>query len=260
MDDGLIDELSWMWDHPECWVILDVRLPSMLDHPGFWGILGVGSPWIILDVGSPWMWGHSRCWIILDAGSPWLCCHPGCGVTLVQCHTGCGVTTVVVSSRCSVTLVAVSPQLWGHPGAVSPWLCCHPGCVVTLAAGSPSSQPLTQALFHPSPQGQPLAFPAVALWVTVALAVCVVALLGVLAFVCHQKIRESCREDEERTGNSREMLGRAGWGLLAPGGTLGEWHGDTCPRELPWPRGALPTWLFPAHLCLFPQPGHLRCL
>ncbi|XP_054128364.1 CD276 antigen isoform X3 [Melozone crissalis] len=48
--------------------------------------------------------------------------------------------------------------------------------------------------------GQPLAFPAVALWVTVALAVCVVALLGVLAFVCHQKIRESCREDEERTG------------------------------------------------------------
>uniref|UniRef100_A0A8C3M5Z1 CD276 molecule n=1 Tax=Geospiza parvula TaxID=87175 RepID=A0A8C3M5Z1_GEOPR len=46
--------------------------------------------------------------------------------------------------------------------------------------------------------GQPLAFPAVALWVTVALAVCVVALLGVLAFVCHQKIRESCREDEER--------------------------------------------------------------
>uniref|UniRef100_A0A803V1K1 CD276 molecule n=1 Tax=Ficedula albicollis TaxID=59894 RepID=A0A803V1K1_FICAL len=47
--------------------------------------------------------------------------------------------------------------------------------------------------------GQPLAFPAVALWVTVALAVCVVLLLGVLAFVCHQKIRESCREDEERT-------------------------------------------------------------
>ncbi|XP_057889059.1 CD276 antigen isoform X2 [Melospiza georgiana] len=47
--------------------------------------------------------------------------------------------------------------------------------------------------------GQPLAFPAVALWVTVALAVCVVALLGVLAFVCHQKIRESCQEDEERT-------------------------------------------------------------
>ncbi|XP_033372952.1 CD276 antigen isoform X2 [Parus major] len=48
--------------------------------------------------------------------------------------------------------------------------------------------------------GQPLAFPAVALWVTVALAVCVVLLLGVLAFVCHQKIRESCREDAERAG------------------------------------------------------------
>lgn len=243
MDDGLIDDLSWMWDHPECWVILDVRLPSMLDHPGF------GASWVWDHPGSSWMWDHLGCGVTLDVGSSWMLGHPGCVVT-----------PVVGSPWCSVTLVVGSPRLWCHPGAVSPWLCCHPGCVVTLAAGSPSSQPLTQALFRPSPQGQPLAFPAVALWVTVALAVCVVALLGVLAFVCHQKIRESCREDEERTGNSREMLGRAGWGLLAPGGTLGEWHGDTCPRELPWPRGALPTWLFPAHLCLFPQPGHLQCL
>uniref|UniRef100_A0A674HG29 CD276 molecule n=1 Tax=Taeniopygia guttata TaxID=59729 RepID=A0A674HG29_TAEGU len=48
--------------------------------------------------------------------------------------------------------------------------------------------------------GQPQAFPAVALWVTVALAVCVVALLAVLAFVCHQKVRESCREDAAVAG------------------------------------------------------------
>uniref|UniRef100_A0A8D2P5M8 CD276 molecule n=1 Tax=Zosterops lateralis melanops TaxID=1220523 RepID=A0A8D2P5M8_ZOSLA len=68
--------------------------------------------------------------------------------------------------------------------------------------------------------GQPLAFPAVALWVTVALAVCVVALLGVLAFVCHQKIRESCREDEERTGKSRETRMDGGGGTCW--GTLGE--------------------------------------
>ncbi|XP_056355650.1 CD276 antigen isoform X2 [Oenanthe melanoleuca] len=47
--------------------------------------------------------------------------------------------------------------------------------------------------------GQPLALPAAALWVTVALAVCVVLLLAVLAFVCHQKIRDSCREDAEQT-------------------------------------------------------------
>lgn len=73
---------------------------------------------------------------------------------------------------------------------------------------------LIQVFFPPSPQGQPLAFPAVALWVTVALAVCVVVLLGVLAFVCHQKIRESCREDEERTGKSRERLAGAWVTLL----------------------------------------------
>uniref|UniRef100_A0A674G8E6 CD276 molecule n=1 Tax=Taeniopygia guttata TaxID=59729 RepID=A0A674G8E6_TAEGU len=74
--------------------------------------------------------------------------------------------------------------------------------------------------------GQPQAFPAVALWVTVALAVCVVALLAVLAFVCHQKVRESCREDAAVAGESREGLGgTAGTG----GGTAGTGGGTATP-------------------------------
>lgn len=162
--------------------------------------------------------------LIMDHPGCWD--HPGCGI----CHPGCWVP--LGHSGCGIT------QLWGHPGARSPWL-----------------RALIQALSRPSPQGQPLAFPAVALWVTVALAVCVVALLGVLAFVCHQKIRESCREDEERTGKSRETRMDGGGGTCW--GTLGEWHCDTCPREPSWPQGALPTWLFPPHLPLFPLPGHL---
>ncbi|XP_029431021.1 CD276 antigen isoform X2 [Rhinatrema bivittatum] len=47
--------------------------------------------------------------------------------------------------------------------------------------------------------GQPLAFPAVALWVIVALSVCVLALLGALAYICRKKIRQTC-EEEENTG------------------------------------------------------------
>lgn len=42
--------------------------------------------------------------------------------------------------------------------------------------------------------GQPLVFPPVALWVTVALAVCLLALLIALAVVCRRKIKESCEE------------------------------------------------------------------
>ncbi|KAL4642047.1 CD276 antigen-like [Arapaima gigas] len=38
------------------------------------------------------------------------------------------------------------------------------------------------------------AFPPVALWVTVGLAVCLLALLIALAIVCHRKIKESCKE------------------------------------------------------------------
>ncbi|XP_075753686.1 CD276 antigen [Pelodiscus sinensis] len=48
--------------------------------------------------------------------------------------------------------------------------------------------------------GQHLAFPAVALWVTVGLAVCILGLLGALAYVCRKKIRQSCREEEQSGG------------------------------------------------------------
>uniref|UniRef100_A0A8B9IC23 CD276 antigen n=1 Tax=Anser brachyrhynchus TaxID=132585 RepID=A0A8B9IC23_9AVES len=50
--------------------------------------------------------------------------------------------------------------------------------------------------------GQHLAFPAVALWVTVGLAICVVVLLIVLAYICQKKIRESCEEEEENAGKA----------------------------------------------------------
>lgn len=42
--------------------------------------------------------------------------------------------------------------------------------------------------------GQNMAFPPVALWVTVGLAVCLLALLIALAAVCRRKIKESCEE------------------------------------------------------------------
>ncbi|XP_043379972.1 CD276 antigen isoform X2 [Chelonia mydas] len=45
--------------------------------------------------------------------------------------------------------------------------------------------------------GQHLTFPAVALWVTVGLAICILGLLGALAYVCRKKIRQSCKEEEE---------------------------------------------------------------
>uniref|UniRef100_A0A673ULH9 CD276 antigen n=1 Tax=Suricata suricatta TaxID=37032 RepID=A0A673ULH9_SURSU len=46
--------------------------------------------------------------------------------------------------------------------------------------------------------GQPMTFPPEALWVTVGLSVCLVALLVALAFVCWKKIKQSC--EEENTG------------------------------------------------------------
>ncbi|XP_051484380.1 CD276 antigen isoform X2 [Apus apus] len=52
--------------------------------------------------------------------------------------------------------------------------------------------------------GQHLAFPAVALWVTVGLAACVVALLAVLAYVCQKKIRQSCEEEEDNAGTEEQ--------------------------------------------------------
>lgn len=41
-----------------------------------------------------------------------------------------------------------------------------------------------------------------ALWVTVGLAICVVVLLIVLAYICQKKIRESCEEEEENAGKA----------------------------------------------------------
>uniref|UniRef100_A0AAQ6AN21 Ig-like domain-containing protein n=1 Tax=Amphiprion ocellaris TaxID=80972 RepID=A0AAQ6AN21_AMPOC len=52
--------------------------------------------------------------------------------------------------------------------------------------------------------GQNIAFPPVALWVTVGLAVCLLVLLIALAAVCRRKIKESCEEARrEGTGNGR---------------------------------------------------------
>ncbi|XP_062998224.1 CD276 antigen [Elgaria multicarinata webbii] len=55
--------------------------------------------------------------------------------------------------------------------------------------------------------GQHLLFPAVALWVTVGLAVCLVVLLIVLAYVCQKKIRQSCKEEKENAGIEDEGEG-----------------------------------------------------
>ncbi|XP_040083589.1 LOW QUALITY PROTEIN: CD276 antigen [Oryx dammah] len=43
--------------------------------------------------------------------------------------------------------------------------------------------------------GQPMTFPPEALWVTVGLSICLVALLVALAFVCWRKIKQSCEEE-----------------------------------------------------------------
>ncbi|XP_064933183.1 CD276 antigen isoform X3 [Columba livia] len=53
--------------------------------------------------------------------------------------------------------------------------------------------------------GQHPRFPTVALWVTVALAICVLGLLIVLAYVCQKKIRESCEEEEENAGTEEQI-------------------------------------------------------
>uniref|UniRef100_A0A663MCG4 CD276 antigen n=1 Tax=Athene cunicularia TaxID=194338 RepID=A0A663MCG4_ATHCN len=52
--------------------------------------------------------------------------------------------------------------------------------------------------------GQHLAFPAVALWLTVGLAICVVGLLAVLLYVCQKKIRQSKEEEEENAGTEEQ--------------------------------------------------------
>ncbi|CAL8243395.1 unnamed protein product [Lota lota] len=53
--------------------------------------------------------------------------------------------------------------------------------------------------------GQTMAFPPVALWVTVGLAVCLLALLIALAAVCRRKIKESCEEARREAEESKEL-------------------------------------------------------
>ncbi|XP_069722864.1 CD276 antigen [Phaenicophaeus curvirostris] len=52
--------------------------------------------------------------------------------------------------------------------------------------------------------GQHLGFPAVALWVTVGLAICIVGLLALLVYICQKKIRQSCKEEEENAGTEEQ--------------------------------------------------------
>ncbi|KAJ7311181.1 hypothetical protein JRQ81_006789 [Phrynocephalus forsythii] len=58
--------------------------------------------------------------------------------------------------------------------------------------------------------GQHLLFPAVALWVTVGLAVCLVGLLIALAYVCQKKIRQSCKEEKAKAGKGIEEQDEGG--------------------------------------------------
>ncbi|KFO94746.1 CD276 antigen, partial [Buceros rhinoceros silvestris] len=74
----------------------------------------------------------------------------------------------------------------------------EPGSTYSCLVHNPVLQQETRASVTIT--GQHLAFPAVALWVTVGLAVCVVALLAVLLYVCQKKIRQSAEEEEENAG------------------------------------------------------------
>lgn len=53
--------------------------------------------------------------------------------------------------------------------------------------------------------GQSVAFPPVALWVTVGLAVCLLVLLIALAAVCRRKIKESCEEARREAEEAKEL-------------------------------------------------------
>ncbi|KAM9861434.1 CD276 antigen [Aulostomus maculatus] len=53
--------------------------------------------------------------------------------------------------------------------------------------------------------GQNIAFPPVALWVTIGLAVCLLVLLIALAAVCRRKIKESCEEARREAEEAKEL-------------------------------------------------------
>ncbi|XP_053573299.1 CD276 antigen isoform X2 [Bombina bombina] len=52
--------------------------------------------------------------------------------------------------------------------------------------------------------GQHLSFPPLALWVTVGLCACLVALLVALACVCRKQLKQTCEEDQEEAGNEEQ--------------------------------------------------------
>ncbi|XP_067871529.1 CD276 antigen isoform X2 [Heterodontus francisci] len=56
--------------------------------------------------------------------------------------------------------------------------------------------------------GQHRKFPAVALWLTVGLSVCLLGLLAALGCVCRRKIRQSCEENEAEDGEEEETEAR----------------------------------------------------
>lgn len=60
-----------------------------------------------------------------------------------------------------------------------------------------------------------MTFPAEALWVTVGLSVCLVALLVALAFVCWRKIKQSC-EEENAGAEDQEGDGEGSKTVLRP--------------------------------------------
>ena len=64
--------------------------------------------------------------------------------------------------------------------------------------------------------GQHLAFPAVALWVTVGLSICIVVLLAVLAYICQKKIRQSCEEEENAGTEEQDTEGEEQKTALQP--------------------------------------------
>lgn len=71
-------------------------------------------------------------------------------------------------------------------------------------------------LFPSSPlplSGQPTTFPPEALWVTVGLSVCLIALLVALAFVCWRKIKQSCEEENAGEPGGACVYTHAGFGV-----------------------------------------------
>ncbi|CAL8360781.1 unnamed protein product [Gadus morhua 'NCC'] len=112
--------------------------------------------------------------------------------------TGCG------SPACGGGGPASAP-----PAGLASKLRANPLDRLCSLLGPPSPIPFPPFLMlawgHPDSIGQNMAFPPVALWVTVGLAVCLLALLIALAAVCRRKIKESCEEARREAEESKEL-------------------------------------------------------